>query len=638
MLEFMRKRARSTWIKVVFLIIVAVFVFWGIGGSVGGARSDVIANVNGHVISAREFQRAYDNMKNSYREIYKERLTPDMLERLNLRQQTLDQLIDIQLLQSEATRIGFTVSDEEVREEIAKVEAFQEHGSFSSERYLRLIRYLHLSPSEFEEEQRSQLLIKKFQRFLNDATQVDDSEVRDLFQFTQEKVSLSFVKIASADLFNEVTVDAKEAEDYYNSHREAFRQPERVKFNYVAYPAQQFEAKVEVSAKDIEDFYNEHKEDRFTTPPRVHARHILFSFPATATDEEKNKARAAATEVLTKARAGEDFAKLAETYSQDKASASKGGDLGFFQRGRMVKPFEEAAFALPVGGISDLVESQFGIHIIKVEANEPEKIQPQSEVEAEIRQELIKERAKAKAQEQAQEDRRKVQNGATFSDVAQTSALTVVETPPLAREETIPNLGAQPQLVEAALGLELQKLSEPIAIGDVWYLVSPQEKIASTIPEFSAVKDDAEKKRRGEKAEQLAKEKADAILAKVKETKNLATVAAAQKLTVDDTGPFTRQGGYIPKIGAIPDLKKAAFQLTPEAPIVPQVYTWSGNAFVAVLHEKITPSEEEFAKQKEGIRDQLLKRKQDDVFADLTRLLKKRSTITYNQDALLKSS
>ena len=129
MLEFMRKRARSTWITVVFLIIVAVFIFWGIGDSIGGGRADIIANVNGHVISAREFQRAYENMKNSYREIYKERLTSDMLERLNLRQQTLDQLVDIQLLQSEATRIGFTVSDEEVREEIAKIEAFQEHGS-----------------------------------------------------------------------------------------------------------------------------------------------------------------------------------------------------------------------------------------------------------------------------------------------------------------------------------------------------------------------------------------------------------------------------------------------------------------------------------------------------------------------------
>ncbi len=225
MLEFMRKRARSIWIKVVFLIIVAVFIFWGIGGSVSGGRPDIVANVNGHPISARDFQRAYENVKNSYREMYKERLTPELLERMNLREQTLDQLVNIQLLRAEAERIGFTVSDDEVRQEIANIEAFQEYGSFSQERYSRIIHYLRLTPSEFEEEQRSQLLIKKLQRFLNDATQVTDNEIRELFQFAQEKVSLSFIKIASADLFNDVTVDAKEAEDYYNSHRETFPQP-----------------------------------------------------------------------------------------------------------------------------------------------------------------------------------------------------------------------------------------------------------------------------------------------------------------------------------------------------------------------------------------------------------------------------
>ncbi len=638
MLEFMRKRARSTWIKVMFLIIVAVFIFWGVGGSVSGGRPDIVANVDGQAISLREFQRAYENVKNSYREMYKERLTPELLEKLNLREQTLDQLIDTRLLEAEAAKVGFTVSDEEVRQEIAKVEAFQEHGSFSHDRYLRILHYLRLAPSEFEEEQRTQLLIKKLQRFIMDATTVSDEEVRDLFQLSREKAALSFVKIASAALVNEAATDPKAVEDYYNSHREAFRQPERVKFAYVAYSAKQFEASVEISTKDVEDFYNEHKEDRFTTPPQVHARHILFSFSPTATDEEKAKARAAAAEVLAKARTGEDFATLAQTYSQDKATADKGGDLGFFEHGRMVKPFADAAFALPAGGISDLVESPFGLHIIKVEANEPEKVRPLGAVEADIRQELLRERARDKARERAREDRAKVQNGAALPDVAQASGLTVVETPLLAHDETIPNLGSQPQLIEAALGLELQKISEPIAVGDVWYLVSPREKVASTIPEFSAVKDEAEKKWKSEKAEQLAREKAEALLVKVKETKNLKAAAAEQQLTVEDTDPFTRQGGYIPKMGALPELKKAAFQLTPEAPVAPEVYMWSGNAFVAVLKEKTAPTNEEFEQQKEAIREQLLKRKQDDAMNELIRLLKKKATITYNQDALLKIS
>lgn len=638
MLEFMRKRARSVWIKVIFLIIVVVFVFWGVGGSLTGGRPDVVANVDGRIISLREFQRAHENMKNAYRDLYKERLTPELLEKMNLREQTLDQLVQTRLLEAEARRVGFTASDDEVRQEIAKVEAFQEHGSFTQDRYVRVLRYLRLTPGEFEEEQRSQLLIKKLQRLIDDATQVSDDQIKDLFQFGREKAALTFVKIASADLLNEVSVDAKEAEDYYNTHRESFRQPERVKFSYVTYPTKQFESGIEVSAQEVETFYNEHKEDRFTTPPRVHARHILFSLSANASEEEKTKVRASASEVLTKARAGEDFAKLAETHSQDKATAPRGGDLGFFQRGRMVKPFEDAAFALSPGGISDLVESQFGLHIIKVEENDPEKVKPLTEVETEIRTDLIQERAQNKAQERAREDRAKTQNGASLAEVAQTSGLTVVETPLVARDETLPDIGAQPQLIEAALNLDVQKISEPVSVGDVWYLVSPREKVASTIPDFTAVKDEAEKKKKSEKAEQLAKERAETILAKVKESKNLATVAAEQKLTVEETGPFLRQGGYIPKMGTVAELKKAAFQLTLEAPVAPQVYLWSGNAFIAVLKEKTSPTAEEFDKQKDEIRKQLLERKQTDAMSELARLLKKRSTITYNQETLLKAT
>src|SRR5262245_39237306 len=101
MLEFMRKRARSNVIKVLFLIIVAVFIFWGVGGSVTGGRPDIIASVDGHIISAQEFQRAHENMKNAYREIYKDQLTPEILERMNLREQALNQLIDTRLLEAE---------------------------------------------------------------------------------------------------------------------------------------------------------------------------------------------------------------------------------------------------------------------------------------------------------------------------------------------------------------------------------------------------------------------------------------------------------------------------------------------------------------------------------------------------------
>lgn len=637
MLEFMRRRARSTWIKGLFLIIVLVFIFWGVGGSIGGGRVDIVANVDGRAISIREFQRAYENVKAAYREAYKDQLTPEIMQSLNLKQRTIEQLIDSSILAAEAWRLGFTVSDEEVRQSIAALPAFQAYGSFSQEQYLRMLRYLRLTPSEFEDEQRTQLLIHKLQRLISDAPRVTDTEVSDLFRLSREKVTLSFVKIASADLVAGIAADPTGAEAFYSTHRESFRQPDRVKFAYIAYPAASFASAVQVTPQAVTDFYTEQKDGRFTVKARAHARHILFSLAATATTEEKTQVRATATGVLTRARAGEDFPTLAKTYSQDTATAADGGDLGFFERGRMVPTFEEAVFNLTAGGISDLVETPFGLHIIKVEATEPERGRPLTEVEAEIRQELTRARARDRARERARADQRTIQNGAALAEVAQAANLAVGETPLVSRDETLPDLGRQPALIEAALALTPQQVSEPLEVADTWYLVSPRAKVPSTIPDFATVAAEAEKRHRSEKAEQLAKEKAEAVLARLQETKNLATAAAEQRLTVEESDPFTRQGSYIPKMGNLTELKKAAFRLTSDAPIAPQVYLWEGNAFVAVLKEQTPPDPQEFEKQKDTIREQLLKSKQNAAVEELVRYLKKHATITYNQDVLLKT-
>jgi len=633
-LEFMRKRARSSIIKVLFSIIVLVFIFWGVGGQVNGSRPDVVANINGQTISPREFQRAYENVKAAYRDAYKDRLTPEILKSLDLKSQTLEQLIDAKLIEGEATRLGFVATDADVRQTIATMPIFQADGKFSPAQYTRVLRFYQATPGEFEEEQRALLVSKKLQSLIGDAAQVTDDDVQDLYRLGAEKVILSFVQISSADLLAQGTVEKKEVEDYYNTHREAFRQPERIRFSYVAYSASHFTAEVQIPEQEMTDFYNDNKESRFTSPERVHASHILFSLSADATADDKAKARATATEVLSRARNGEDFAALAKAYSQDTATASKGGDLGTFTRGRMVKAFEEAAFKLKNGEISELVETPFGLHIIKVEELLPEQARPLDEVKEEIRQELTQERAQQLARDRARADRGKIQTGTSLTAVAQASGLTVVDTPLVARDETIPNLGRQPTLVEAAFNLPLQQVSQPLEVKDTWYLLSPQEKVASAIPDFAAVAEEAEKRCRNEKAEKLAKEKADVLLARVKETKDLAAVAAQEHLKVEETGPFTRQSGYIPKIGTLPDLKKAAFRLTTEDPVVPQTYLWGGNAVVAVLKERIAPNQQDFEKQKETIRTELLKRRQEAAVEELLRYLKKRATITYNQDAL----
>jgi peptidyl-prolyl cis-trans isomerase C len=170
--------------------------------------------------------------------------------------------------------------------------------------------------------------------------------------------------------------------------------------NYLAneYLKREVAQKVTVSDADVKSYYEDHKEE-FRTPEMVKASHILVKVDRSASEEEKKKAKEKATDILNKAKSGEDFAKLASELSDDPGSKTKGGDLGFFAKGRMVKPFEDAAFSLKPGEISGLVESQYGFHIIKVEEKKEPSLEPFDKVQEQIRQKLIQESIKTKITE-----------------------------------------------------------------------------------------------------------------------------------------------------------------------------------------------------------------------------------------------
>jgi peptidyl-prolyl cis-trans isomerase D len=635
MLDFMRQRARSIWIKALFLVIALVFVFFGIGSFGDDAQVQVIVTVDDEPITLQEFQRAYRNVEANYREVYKERFTPELAQQMNLRQQTLDQLVDTKLLAKEARRIGFRASDEDVRQEIAASPTFHSYGSFSPDRYRRLLRYLRMTPQEFEEQQRNRLVIERFQKFINGSIRATDYEVEELFRFEQEQVNLAFLKIASADLVDLVTITEQQVREFYTNNTESFRIPERVRLHYVSYAPEDFEAEASVSEDEVLDFYNTHKEERFTEEKQVQARHILFSLADGVSDERKADTRSTAQGILERVRGGEDFAALAEEYSQDTGTAGNGGDLGFFGRDRMVKPFEEAAFGMEVGQVSDLVETTFGFHIIKVEAIQPEHIKPIEEVADTVTEELQEQKSRTIAEKRAREDRKNIADGTTLLQFAESMGLEAKETPLVNQNETIPGLGRRPKLVETALGQSPGQISDPVQVDNTWFLVSLAERAPSRIPEFTAVQEEVEEQYRSEQAERLAQEKADKLLTKLKETKDLASLAKAEALTVEETGTFARRGGYIPKIGVVPDLKTEAFRLTPEAPVASQSYTWGGSTFIAVLKEYIPADQEQLEEQRDDLRQSLLQRKKTAAYQELTKYLKERAKIEYNQRNLL---
>jgi peptidyl-prolyl cis-trans isomerase D len=630
-LKFIRRNAEAAWVKFMFLAIVVVFIFWGMGGIVRSEKPQIVARVNGDVIDPVEYQRAYNNLLSIYQDLYKDNFKPEMLKGLGLKDRAMDQLIDTTLLRQEAQRIGLRVGEIEVRDAIAALPAFQQDGHFNKDLYIRVLRANNLTPGEFEDSHRDVLLVRKLQDLILAGVHVSDTEVHDRYRFDNEKVNLRFVKLDGPAFLPEVQLSAEEVQAYFDKNRDAFTEPDRVRLEYVLYAPKKFIDKVEVSDAEVQRYYEAHTPD-YEKPEQVHARHILFKIPPDATPDAKAQIRQRAEEVLAKVKAGEDFAALAQQYSED-SSAKQGGDLGFFGRGKMVKPFEDAAFAMAPGDTSDIVESPFGLHIIKVDAKEEARTQTLDEVRAQITNTLKGDKAGDLARAQAETDHAKAVVGETLAALAQADGLAVSTPPPFAQNEPIVGLGRAPDLAKDAFATGAGEVGPIVAVSQGPLLFRVTEKIAAHVPELSEIRGRVEEKLRGERATALAKSKAEGLLAELQKT-DIDTAAGPEKLKVEETGLFTRQGTYVPKIGNAPELKKDAFRLTAEKPVAPQVYSVSGSSVVAVLKERVPADEEKFQSEKDNLTRQAEERRKGQALEEFLNYLKSRASIEVGQDFL----
>jgi len=635
MLHFLRRHSQSKVIQVIFLAIIAVFVLWGVGGIVNSQNHlTTLAQVDGHRIEQVDFQRAYRSLREAYREAYKGRFSPELEKSMGLRQRALDGLIDHQILAGQAARLGLQVSDQELRDAVVSETAFQADGRFDKDVYLRTLRYYNLTPAEYESGERQDLAIKHLQSMIQDGIAVSDDEVREQVVLNLEKTSLSLVRFRASDYASSVQVSDDEIAKYFEAHKESYREPERVKLELIAYPASKFEQSITLADSDVSDYYELHKEDRFTQPREVHARHILIKVPQDADAATKAAARKKIDDVAAKLKAGGDFAELATKYSEDEGSAKKGGDLGFFGEGRMVKPFEEAAFALAPGKVSDVVETPFGLHLIKVEEVHEERTKPLEEVKDEISTTLRHEQASDAAHDAADKDHTALVSGGSIDETAAQHALSVDRPDPVARTDSLPGLGRVPALLNAVFELEPGAYTDPIQVNDTWVIATLKEKIASTIPDLAKVRDRVESAYRLERGGELAKAAADKFLQDATAKGTLEAAATADKRKVEDTGSFVRAGAYIPKIGSSQALKDLAFRLTDPGKPASQVFVVATDAYVVALKERTEPNEEEITKQMEDTRKSMLERRRQAAFTAYLKELKEKAKVQVDPERL----
>jgi peptidyl-prolyl cis-trans isomerase D len=634
MLDLIRKKQKSVLIKVVFWTIIAAFVgtiflVWG-KGSRGPGGAGVAIKVNGDKITFEEYRSVYENLRRAYQNVYRERFNPEMEKQLQLGRQAREGLIDQTLLLQEAERLDIKVSKKELVEAIANIPAFMRDGVFDRNQYLKVLQYERLTPEQFEQRQRRQMLIEKVREEIEKDVAVTAEEIDAEFRKRNEKANLAFVRVAPALYERKVEVTDKALEDYYAAHREEFRVAEKAALRYVKFDPDRYRKDLTLSDEDLQSYYRRHQ-TQFDVPEQVKASHILFRISADADEASQQKKRKLAEKVLAEVRAGDgkNFAELARRYSDDAGSAVQGGSLGYFTHGTMVPAFEEAAFALEPGQISDVVETSFGLHIIRCEGRIEAGIKPLAEVLDKVRDGLAAEQARQIAMDKAMTAYSKHRQTGDLSAAAEENGLTVEETGTFGRGEPITGIGNAPEVNAAAFQLKTGELARPVVLPQGIYLLALKERIESTIPELQEVRSAVERVYRREQSGELARKAAEQLLADLKGGKSLQQLVRSSLLQVEETGFFARTyGTYVPNIGNSAELAAAAFELDQEKPVADQVFA-AGDQFIVVrFKERLAadPAKLDDA-TRENLEKVLLSRKRGELLENRLAALREKAEI-----------
>ncbi len=440
MLEFFRTHQRLMQI-VLLLVIFPSFAFFGLQSYTQMSdRESPVAKVAGQDISQREWDAAQARQLERFKQVFGEQFNPAMFDTPEAKMGALENLIAQKALAKDVRDKHLTVSDDTIRQTIVGIPGLVDpDGKFNKERYQQLLAAQGMTPDKFEASLRHDLAMQQANAAIQGSAFAPASVALRISSLNQQKREVQELALNAADFRSQVQVTDAMVQDYYDKHAAQFQVPEMLKAEFVVLAAPVVEQQITVTDEQIKKYYDENLA-RYKTDEQRRASHILVKAPKDAPAAEKAAAKAKAEKLLADVKKNaNDFAKLAKANSDDPGSAERGGDLGFFGKGMMVKPFEDAAFALKEGETSGIVESDFGFHIIKLTGIKPAATRPLAEVKANIDDEI-----------------RRVEAGKKFASMLETFTNMVYEKPdslkPVAEKlglkiETIEGLTRQPNPV-----------------------------------------------------------------------------------------------------------------------------------------------------------------------------------------------
>lgn len=531
-------------------------------------------------------------------------------------QQVGQQLVQQQVLLQVADKLGIHVSDDDVSAFLHKG-AFGErlfpNGEFiGQDAYADFIAtQFNMSVKQFESEIKSEIAVRRLEALITAPVTVSDKEVRDTYLKQNVKIKFDYAVLSSDDLRKQINPSDSVLEAYFkkNAARYATAVPEERKISYFAFTTNDLPGGVpQPTQQEIEQYYNEHKSE-YMVPEEADSRHILISVPANADAKAVAAAKDKADSILKQLKNGADFAAMAKKYSEDPGSKDKGGELGFVRRGTMVPAFDNAIFTQPIGQLS-IVRSQYGFHIVQVEARHPAHQQPLNEVLPEIQATLIRNQTAAAESSYAQ----KLTSEADKDGLAKTAAahhLQVETTPDLGRQGTIPALADSSQLLSKAFTAKQGDPPQAAATGEGYAIFQVTGITPAHAPTFAEWKSNVLSDYRDQQLPALVDQKTKELADKAQSMNDLAKAAKAMGAKVE-TSDLVTEAGQVPDVGQLGQVAPQLFNLN-VGNISGPITTQSGGV-VAKLVDKQQPTQAEIAKNFDDTRDGLLQQQRADAF------------------------
>lgn len=519
MLEALRKHTQGWMAKIILALIVVPFALFGIDSYLNQAGNQVaVAKVDGHKISLQEYSNAVENARN-YMQSQGQKVDAALLESPAFKQSVLEGIITRRLVEGAISDYRFKISDEQLSQHILEMPEFQSNGNFSEETYNQLLTQNKLTPAKFEQSIRKDMAVQQVRDGLSTLVFMPKAVAEQSLTSEFEQREVTVAEIKAADYLSQVNVTPEQVLAYYNQHKTKFIAPAKVKMQFALLSAAGLVGQVSVSDEEVKQYYDENAA-KFQGNEQRQASHILINADSKDSAEQKAAAREKAESILSQVKANpKNFEKLAVEFSQDTGSASKGGDLGSFGRGIMMKPFEDAVFSMKVGEISNLVETDAGYHIIKLTGVTGES-SDFDEMKLKLKAELLFQKAQAKYAEMADDFGNTVYEQSGSLDPVAKKFNVQVQTAPAMSKDEIAKFFKNDRFATLLFSEEVLKEKRNTEAVEL----SPNNLISARVLEytpeaprtFEEVKGGIEALLKAEAAGKLAQQKGEAMLADLK--------------------------------------------------------------------------------------------------------------------------